>query len=438
MTHPSSRRAADKGTAGADNNTATTATSQAEVTPDGDTRRGRRRHGGKPDKPYEDFPLFAHKNGQWAKKIRGRLHYFGLWADWQAALNKYQEQRDDLHAGRKPRHPGDTCSTLRDLFNAFLTTKTLFLNAGEITARTFADYKATTDRLSTVFDLNRPIEDLAADDFEELRAMLAKTWGPVALGNEIQRVRVVFKYAYDNGLIDHPVCYGQAFKRPSRKTLRQARAAKGLRMFEAAELRKILDTATQPMKAMIFLGVNCGFGNNDVGKLPLSALDLAGGWIDFPRPKTGIDRRCPLWPETVAALRESLDKRPAPKSEADGELVFITRYGTSWAKQTCDNPVSKEMAKLLAELKLSRKGLNFYALRHTFETIGGETKDQVAVSSIMGHADASMSAAYRERISDERLRAVTDHVRAWLWPPAKADGKKGEAKGKKPARAKND
>jgi hypothetical protein len=26
-----------------------------------------------------------------------------------------------------------------------------------------------------------------------------------------------------------------------------------------------------------------------------------------------------------------------------------------------------------------------------------------------------MSAAYRERISDERLKAVADHVRAWLF-----------------------
>ena len=47
-------------------------------------------------------------------------------------------------------------------------------------------------------------------------------------------------------------------------------------------------------------GVNCGFGNGDCASLPLSAVNLDAGWIDFPRPKTGINRRCPLWPETVA------------------------------------------------------------------------------------------------------------------------------------------
>ena len=58
----------------------------------------------------------------------------------------------------------------------------------------------------------------------------------------------------------------------------------------------------------------------------------------------------------------------------------------------------------------------FYSLRHCFETIAGETTDQVCVNSIMGHVDNSMASVYRERISDERLRAVVETVRAWLWP----------------------
>ncbi len=86
-------------------------------------------------------------------------------------------------------------------------------------------------------------------------------------------------------------------------------------MFEAIDIRRMLEAASSQLRAMILLGVNCGFGNADCGLLPLSALDLDGGWVNFPRPKTGIQRRCPLWPETVRALREALDTRPQPKTE---------------------------------------------------------------------------------------------------------------------------
>ena len=48
-------------------------------------------------------------------------------------------------------------------------------------------------------------------------------------------------------------------------------------------------------------------------------------------------------------------------------------------------------------------GRNFYALRHTFETIGGDAKDQVAVDHIMGHARDDMASVYRERISVKDL-----------------------------------
>jgi len=39
----------------------------------------------------------------------------------------------------------------------------------------------------------------------------------------------------------------------------------------------------------------------------------------------------------------------------------------------------------------------------------------------MGHVDTSMVAVYRERISDERLRAVVNVVRAWLWEGGQDD-----------------
>jgi integrase len=247
---------------------------------------------------------------------------------------------------------------------------------------------------------------------------MARKWGPHRLGKTIQFVRCVFKYGYDAELIDRPIRFGPDFKRPSKKVIRLHRAEAGPKLFTAKEIRRMVDAAvTLPLRAMILLGINCGFGNSDCGNLPLSAVGLDKAIIDFPRPKTGIARRCPLWPETIAALREMLAKHPNPKKEEHAGLVFLTRCGDSWHTGTPDGPRSRETSKRLRKLGINgRKRLGFYTLRHTFRTIADETKDQPAVDFIMGHEDPHMSAVYRQTISDERLRAVADHVCRWLFP----------------------
>lgn len=374
----------------------------------------------RPAKPRPDFPLFPHASGRWAKKVRGKLCYFGKWADdpeGERALSVWLSQRDDLLAGRTPRATPDGL-IVADLANRFLTAKEQQRDAGDITPRTFSEYYTSCENVVVAFGRTRLVDDLAADDFGALRASLAKRYGPHRLGKEVQLVRTLFKYGYDAGLIDKPVRYGPTFKRPAARLMRAHRQANGERMFEAAEIRQLLDAADQPLKAMILLGINCGFGNHDCGTLPRRAVDLERGWIDFPRPKTSVARRCPLWPATVDAIREALAQRPAAKQREHDKLVFITKPGGPWAKDTADSPVSKAFRELLDRLKLHRPGLGFYALRHTFETIAGEAKDQVATNHIMGHVDASMSGVYRERISDDRLRAVTEHVRQWLFAGA--------------------
>ena len=155
----------------------------------------------------------------------------------------------------------------------------------------------------------------------------SKRFGAVALGIAIQRTRTVFKFAYDDEMIDVPVRFGPQFKKPSKKRMLQARHAAGPKLIEAADLRKLIETAGVPLKAMILLGINCGFGQSDVAALPINAVDLDGGWANFPRVKTAMPRRIPLWPETVEALRAAIADRPDPRSDADAGLVFLTKFG---------------------------------------------------------------------------------------------------------------
>jgi integrase len=316
--------------------------------------------------------------------------------------------------------------TVKGLVNKFLYAKECRKNEGRLSPLTWGDYNTATDEIIAAFGKQRLVSDLRPDDFATLRNRMAKKWGFQRLCKTIQFVRCVFRYAFEAELIDRPVRFGPDFKRPSKGEYRIYKAKQGPKVFTAEEVRQLLGyppwtpLESVPLRAMILLGINCGFGNSDCGNLPISAIDFEKAIIDYPRPKTGIARRAPLWPETVAAIREAIVQRPAPKKEEHAGLVFITRFGDSWHTNTTDGPLSREVGKLLRRLGINgRKGLGFYTLRHTFRTIADRAKDQPAADYIMGHEVAHMSSVYREVIDDERLQDVTDHVRAWLFGPAK-------------------
>jgi integrase len=435
-------------------------------------RRSRKSASDRPDKPYPEYPLYTHPLGYWSKKIDGQIKHFGRWGrvvkgkltrmpyeeGWQQALALYKAQVDNLQAGRggdstvvQTEEEAKDKLTVKDLCNAFLTAKLRQLESGELASRTFKDYRDMTDRLIAAFGKRRRVDDLRADDFAKLRADIAKEYGLVRLGNSVQQVRTIFKYAYDSRLIDRPIRLGPEFRKPGKKVMRKHRKAGGKKCFTADEIRQLLagkviqdengeekriPGASIQVRAMILLGINCGFGNSDCASLPQDVVDLNNGWIDYARPKTGIDRRCPLWPETVEALRAAIAERPEPKDKADAELVFVTKYGKRWVRErvTKDKDgaiancvridgVALQFGKQMRSLSINgRRGLGFYSLRHSFRTVADATKDFPAIRLIMGHADGSIDDLYREQIEDERLIAATEYVRQWLFGDAAQKG----------------
>lgn len=364
------------------------------------------------------FPLRLHATGQWTCKRKGVQYYFGT--DKDEALRRYMQVKDDLDAGRKPRERHGT-ATLADVINRFLTDKQHRVDSNELKAKTWSDYYAACKVLIDHFGGQRLVGDLRPEDFAGLRAKLAARMSPVSLLDYITRTRVMLRFAYEHGLIDAPVRFGNGFERPPRKTLRLERARRGLRFISAADLWRLIDAACPSMKAMILLGLNGGLGATDLSELTRSALRRRSGWLDYPRPKTGVARRFPLWPETLAAIAAVEAVRPEPKDPKHSDILFLTRLRQPWVrfngadgKASTFDAIGEGFAKLAKKCGVTLEAGRFGILRHVSRTVADPLGDRPAIDHVMGHTDHSTAAYYRELVADERLQAVTDHMREWL------------------------
>jgi integrase len=404
-----------------------------EAPPSTSAKLPRRSAGGrkKPRKPYPSFPLTPHPNGQFCKRIRGQLRYFGTITDPEAALRNYQRHCDALHTGRIEQVPKGDALTAATLANEYLKHKEQRRASGSLTPGTFVEFHRHCERFVKFFGGGREVASIDRRDLERFREFLGDGVNATTLNNRVGGARSILKFAYEQELIDKPLRFAVALKRPERRLLRLAKAEAGRIHFHAEEIRRILAVAPIALKAMVLLGINCAVGNTDIGEMPASAVEFEHGVMDFPRVKTGMKRRCPLWPETLDAIRANLAdmqrRRVSRSPEAEG-LLFVTREGNPYVRVKYEvrdgrpvavthDAVKSLMQRAMAKADIDLPGLGFYGLRRSFETIGAATGHQVAVDHIMGHAPLSsdMGATYRQSVADEALESVTDHVRTWLF-----------------------
>ena len=199
-----------------------------------------------PAKPYAEFPLFAHAVGQWAKKIKGKTWYFGAWSDPDAALAKYLDEVDEIQAGRDPRktgvvHLSSAELSVADMCNLFLERQQRRIEKGEVSRRHFTDNLRSCRLLVDHFGKFTRAASLRAADFSAFKAAFPSTWGPEKAGNEIQRIRICFKWALESDLIPALPNFSPDFRKPSRTVRRrdqQQRQAErgGRRDFTADEI----------------------------------------------------------------------------------------------------------------------------------------------------------------------------------------------------------
>ena len=336
------------------------ATPRVSLTPSGRKRAaavGPQRRTSPVGKPYPAFPLTPHPSGQFCKKIRGKLFYFGSVADSEAALERYHRHCQGLHSGQTTRIGCADELTVARLANKFLAAKERKREAGNIEAATFVEYHRDCELMVSHFGRARSVASITRKDLGAFREFLGRGVNATTLNNRVGNAGSIFTFAYEDELIEKPVRFGEEFRRPERRILPRARARGGRLHFQASEIRGILDAGPPVLRAKILLGINAGLGNTDLGRLPASCINLDRGWLDYARVKTGIDRRCPLWPETIDAVRAAVVSMAACKRARDPSaqgLLFVTRNGMPYTREVFHADKNGQADRSLVALPISQ------------------------------------------------------------------------------------
>lgn len=187
------------------------------------------------------------------------------------------------------------------------------------------------------------------------------------------------------------------------------------RQLSPEDIRAVLQIATPKFRAIILLAINGGFNNSDVARLELSMADPLPEVLDYPRRKTFFPRSTPLWPETREAIKAAM----AERIDTEEPYVFVDQDGNPYFGRGRHCHISETFYRLLTKAGRHSPGRNFGALRTMFAEVGKELGDDVALKAAMGHSDGSqLYESYARGVYVPRLRAITDHVRAWLDLPS--------------------
>lgn len=359
--------------------------------------------------------LTRHVRGGWYKSVNGQWKLVAGKREAptpQAADAVYERKFAQLWADAPQRRTAcpATSALLSDLFDQFIHAKRLAVAAGQLEQRTLDDY---IDALQSFKDAAGPLTfaELTAHDCTRVHQAWSVRFGVHRLSKFVASVRSCFNWLKAQGFIPDVPAYGD-FRQPTRRQFRLHEAKReeefGSVLFTPAEIAALLDKADVTQVAQVLLAINGGFGNSDLSDLRVRVLDLAGGWIDYRRGKTGVKRRCPLWPETIAAVTAAL-----PKCRIIGN-VFSTYDGKPLVKGTHDR-LSVRFKTLCERANCYREDRGFYGLRHTFATSAAKHGATIFVKRIMGHTapeeDRMLDEHYIVGEVDRKLCELSDHVR---------------------------
>lgn len=150
----------------------------------------------------DKFPLTLHKTGQYCKKIKGKIYYFG--SDRKIALQRYLGQASEFHLGKSTQNNSvKEYITIEDLSNLYLEHQDSRVQSGEITADHYRDQLKTLRNMVRFLGQNSMIYEICTLDLQDFKKKLVKKFKSAHRINlNISIMKAMFHWAKKNEVVE--------------------------------------------------------------------------------------------------------------------------------------------------------------------------------------------------------------------------------------------
>lgn len=302
------------------------------------------------------------------------------------------------------------------------------LNAGKLKPHTFSQYRRSAKRIDEVIGTFK-VDEYMPETTEHLHTELSNRHGADFGRRAVGHWRDCCLYAEERRWC-RPVALGRKIVR---SILTRPAARVKWTLLDKKQIKKLLKAAkaatvgrrddfrqqAEQFHAALLLALNGGYGPTELSEMPKSFVDLSEGVVKGVRGKTGVMHVCPLWPETLEALKLVMAQRP------DDVLLFRTRNGNPWVETrvikegghvvnaTGHDNFKERWKELTKPLGLKVKGQGFYKLRHVHSTTADKFGDDHARRVLVGHALPGATGHY-VHVGEDRLRKLVEFIRQEL------------------------
>jgi integrase len=299
--------------------------------------------------------------------------------------------------------------TVREYFNSWVTRK-----KPETAPSTYCFYHDKAQRFLDWLGsrADQQIGLITREDVLAFRAAELERVAPRSVNHAIKFLRMVFKTAKEDGK------YHDENPASGVKTVK-FRDGSRRRGFTIPEIRRVLESANDEWKSLIFFGLYTGQRLGDLARLTWENVDLDRDEIRFVSRKTGRTMIIPIAPP----LRARIEKLSAGD---DPHQPLHPRAFASVEKSGAVKTLSRQFYELLANVGLAtrrahrrseaapgRDGprelspISFHSLRHTATSLMKNAGINASVvMDIIGHESEAISAHYTHIDEETKRKAL--------------------------------